>query len=131
MIYKAIKYLYYRIYDWNLRAWGESDMPQYNAIIGVSFLMFLNIIGIFIAIEALTGNQYFLFLPKGEYYAAATCLLLLLFNYFLLVRNGKYLTITEEFKKENSLQKRKGLVFVWLYVIGSFAIPLLLAWLMY
>jgi hypothetical protein len=131
MIYKAIKYLYYRIYDWNLRAWGESDMPQYNAIIGVSFLIYLNIISLFIAIETLTGNQYFLFLPNGEYYAAATCLLLLLVNYILLVRNGKYLKIAEEFKKENPSQKRKGLVFVWLYVTGSFVILILLAWLTY
>jgi len=131
MFYNAIKYLYYRIYDWNLRAWGESDLPQYNAIIGISFLIYLNIVSIFIAIETLTGKQYLLFAPNTDYYIAATFLILLVFNYFLLVRNRKYLKIAEEFKGENSIQKRKGLFFIWLYVIGSFAMLILLVWVTY
>jgi len=131
MIYKAIKYLYYRIYDWNLRAWGESDLPQYNAIIGISFFIWLNLITVVIAIEALIKSEYLVSIPNSEYYAGAILLTLILMNCFLLVRNGKYLTIAEEFKKENPSQKRKRLILIWLYIVGSFVLNLFFVWLAY
>ncbi len=37
------KYLYFRIYSWNLKKWGENDMPEWNAVLGVSFTMFINL----------------------------------------------------------------------------------------
>jgi len=120
MIYRAIKYLYYRIYIWNLGMWGESDLPHLNALIGVSFLIFVNLTMILIVIEAMINSQFLFELPNSEYYAGAFFLVLVLMNYFLLARNGKYLKIVEEFKKESIAQKRKGIAFVWFYIVGSF-----------
>ena len=59
MIPKAHKYLYYRIYSWNLRTWSESDGPEYNALFGMSFLALLNIVSILTTIEMVTGGSVF------------------------------------------------------------------------
>jgi hypothetical protein len=100
--------------------WGESDLPHLNAILGVSFLMFINLTTVFMVLIAVINNQFLFELPNSEYYAGAFFLLLVLISYVLLIRDGKYLKIAQEFKKESIAQKRKGLVFVWLYIIVSF-----------
>jgi len=120
MIYRAIKYLYYRIYVWNLGMWGESDLPHLNAILGVSFLMFLNLLTLFFTVKPLIDCQPCLTSSADEYIMGGVFLILVLVNYLLLVRDGKYVKIAEEFKKESPAQKRKGIIFVWFYIIGSF-----------
>ena len=79
------KYLYYRIYSWNLRTWGESDVPEYNALFGVSFLAFLNIMSLFTAIELVTGLRIIDDSRMGKLFWFVAFLGVLVANYFLLV----------------------------------------------
>jgi hypothetical protein len=111
--------------------WGESDLPQYNAMFATSFLIFLNITTLFILIEALMGTKYLVSIPMIEYSAGGILLMLFVVNYFLLVRHGKYLKIAEELRKESQIQKRRGLIFIWLYIIGSFVTNFFFVWLAY
>ena len=96
---KLYKYLYYRLYSWNLKTWGESDMPQWNALLGVSFMMFLNLslLGIliqFLGLNIFSKND----LPKKEIIILMLGLFVL--NYFLFIQKAKYLTLIKELKKE-------------------------------
>lgn len=115
------KYVYYRFYSWNLKTWGKEDFPQWNALLGVSFMMFLNLglLGLLLqafGINIFRRNE----LPKKELIVIMVGLFIL--NYFLFINNGNYLTYTKEFKQE-TLKKRKTNTFlIWLYVVLSFAL---------
>lgn len=118
MAYKAYKYLYYRIYAWNLRMWGESDLPKYNTLFGVSLLICFNIMTLATLVEVLVGNH----LPDSNVVSIGLLgifIAVLLVSYYLLVHNGKYRTIVKEFNRETPVQRRKRLAAILLYVIGS------------
>ena len=116
MILKPYKYLYYRIYAWNLRVWGESDLPQFNALFGVSFLVFVNMMTLLTAIEVTTGKRFSI----SRATTIGTAFAMIVIGYFLLVHNSKYLTIAKEFSGETSAQKKLRFAACVIYVILTF-----------
>ena len=118
---KIYRYLYYRLYSWNLKTWGEKDIPQWNALFGVSFMMFLNL-GLLGLLLQLLGVNIFLRdeLPKKELVIIMISLFVL--NYFLFVHKGNYRSIVKELKKESPEKRRANTILIWLYVILSFAL---------
>jgi DMSO reductase anchor subunit len=123
---KIYRYLYYRLYSWNLKTWGEKDIPQWNALFGVSFMMFLNL-GLLGLLLQLLGVNIFLRdeLPKKELVIIMISLFVL--NYFLFVHKGNYRSIAKELKKETPEKRRANAILIWLYVILSFALFVLSA----
>jgi hypothetical protein len=118
---KLYKYLYYRLYSWNLKTWGESDLPQYNAMLGVSFMMILNF-SIIAGILDMFGivNIFVEETPKKElvlFFFAVTVL-----NYFWLVHNGKYKQLGKKYKNESKNVRLRNTLLLWLYVVLSFVI---------
>ncbi len=118
---KLYRYLYYRLYSWNLKTWGEKDLPQWNALFGVSFMMGLNL-GIIAGIIDMLGvvNIFVENTPKKEIILFAFAILVA--NYFWLVHNGKYRQIAKEYKNELKNKKLRNTLFLWLYVVVSFVI---------
>jgi hypothetical protein len=118
---KLYRYLYYRLYSWNLKAWREKDLPQWNALFGVSFMMFLNLglVGLLLqtfGMNIFQRNE----LPKKELIVIMVGILIL--NYFLYIQKGKYLTITKELKKETLKKRKTNTYLIWLYVVLSFTL---------
>ena len=120
MIWKAYKYLYYRIYRWNRDMWkGFSDGPEYNALLGVFILLLFNIS----AVISFVGS---LFEYKSVFDPGPPKSLVVVFNlisltilYFLFVSNSKYKQIEKEFSTESkALHIRHG-YYVVAYVVGS------------
>src|SRR5882672_2154348 len=103
MLLRGYKYLYYRIYAWNLRMWGESDLPQFNALFGVSFLIFLNIMTLLDLVDLCAGRHV---VPFSRPTVIGTVLVVIVIGYFILVHNGKYRTIAKEFSNETPAQRR-------------------------
>jgi hypothetical protein len=122
MILRAYKYLYYRIYSWNLRAWGESDMPQYNSLFGVSFLAFLNILSVPTALDLVIGGNVINNSGVGKLLIFGLLFVVLVISYFLLVVNSRYKKIAQDFSSETTHQKRTRLIAIWLYILGSFVV---------
>jgi len=118
---KMFRYLYYRLYSWNLKTWGENDLPQWNALFGVSFMMFLNL-GLLGLLLQLLGVNIFLCneLPKKELIIIMLSLFVL--NYFLFVHKGNYRSISKELKKESPKKRKTNTFLLWTYVILSFAL---------
>lgn len=116
-MYRAFTYLYYRIYAWNLRTWGESDLPQFNALFGLSFLVFLNIMSVFTAIDVFFGRHV---VPLTRPVVVGLALCLLATGYFLLVHNGKYRQIAKAFTDETPIQRKRRLLPCVAYVALSF-----------
>jgi hypothetical protein len=94
------KYLYYRLYSWNHKTWGENDFPQWNALFGVSFMMFLNL-GFFGLLLQLFGLNIFLRneLPKKELIIIMISLFII--NYFQFIHKEVYKSIVKELKNES------------------------------
>src|SRR5712692_10392651 len=116
--YTAYKYLYYRIYAWNLRMWGESDLPQFNALFGVSALILMNIITLVTAFEVFTGQR--LSLSRAGVIGGGLALIAI--GYFLLVHGGKYRKIAKEFDKETQSQRSKTGVRPAIFAISGFIV---------
>ncbi|MDD3738109.1 MAG: hypothetical protein PHP31_02290 [Lentimicrobiaceae bacterium] len=118
---KLYKYLFYRLYTWNLNKWGENDLPQWNAMFIVSSMMFLNLILIGILLQAIGINIFYLEkTPKKEITFIATGLMIM--NYFLFIHKGKYLEITRLLEKETPKKRKINTALIWLYVILSFTL---------
>ena len=122
---KFYKYLYYRLYTWNLKKWGESDFPQGNALLGVSFMMYINL-GLLAVVLQFFGIQIFFLeeVPKKEIIILG--LILLAINYFIFLYKGKYKKIVKMFDNETEKQKSRNILFLWIYVFLSFIIPSIL-----
>ena len=116
------RYLYYRLYSWNLKKWGESDVPEGNALIGVTFMMLINIFFLvhLIAVFGLYDlydhwrNTNDIYLWGFVYFG------LLLINYRWLVHDRKYLQLPKKYEGESKHQRRRKMIFLWLYVVISF-----------
>jgi hypothetical protein len=122
----VFKYLYYRLYSWNLKTWGESDFPQWNALYGVSFMMFLNLnlLGLilqFFDINIFLRNE----LPIKELVFIMLCIIII--NYFLFIHKGNFRIMVKELKNESLERRRKNTILIWLYVIISFSLVVLFA----
>ena len=120
------RYLFYRIYSWNLRKWGEQDIPQWKAMISVSFMMFINFCSLGMLIE-IFGLGRFLIEPTPKVAIAIIMLTLFIINYFQYIYNGKYLDISKIYENETSHKRTINALLLWLYVIVSFAIGIVFA----
>lgn len=122
MIWSMYKYLYYRLYRWNKKVWGKDDIPEYNAMIMVALLSFINIFSIPFLVEAISGIRI-LELPKlskGAFFLFFLCFVSI--HYFLLVHKGKYLNFEKEFKSETNDNIRKGGYLIVFYIIASISV---------
>ena len=116
---KLYRYLYYRLYTWNLKTWGENDYPHWNALFGVSFMMFLNLSLIGLLLQFFGVNIFLLNeLPKREIIIIMLCLFVL--NYFSFLHKAHYKTITKELKKETPEKRKTNTILLWVYVMLSF-----------
>jgi len=51
------KYIFFRLYSWNLKSFGKNDLPALSALLELSLLMFLNLIAADLIFEKLTSMQ--------------------------------------------------------------------------
>ncbi len=121
-MYQAAKYLFYRIYKWQLSWWGKEDVPEFTAAIGVSIMFFINIFTILILIENISGLIIIDSFKYPRMYITIFGVILLYINYLLFIRKGKYLRIAEEFKKESKIMRKRRTKWIWTYVIGTHTI---------
>lgn len=115
------KYLYFRLYSWNLQQWGKKDDPQWNALLGVSFMMFINLTTIGLLMD-LIGFNIILNREIPTVEIIIIMLIILIFNYFRFVYNQQYKLIAKEFSKETRKEKLYKTLLLWLYVVASLAI---------
>jgi hypothetical protein len=116
-LFNAYKYLYYRIYSSNLRDWGEKQQPQFNAMLVVSFLIYLNIYVLLIGIEMVTGFSILEQVGFSKIEAIVGGTVIGIINYFIFLHKDKYKQIAKLFKKETEAEKKGRLVWCWVYVI--------------
>ncbi|WP_282918339.1 hypothetical protein [Porphyromonas macacae] len=80
------KYMYYRLFTWNLKKWGRYDDPQGNALIGVSFMMFVHLNTLGVLLDYLGCIDYFE-AKVSHLTMSIVFFIILAINYFWLMHN--------------------------------------------
>ena len=93
------KRFYCRLYSWNLRTWGESDVPEYNAVFGLSALGVVNLYNLMFLVNYAIGFDLFSKFSWSVGHAIGAFTILVLINYFIFIRNQQFKSMTVEFKK--------------------------------
>jgi len=120
-----LRYLHYRLYKWNLKTWGEIDGPAWNALLGLSFLMLLNLIIPLVIIQSIFGVKIFISdAPKLPIIIVAS--VVLVGCYFLFNHRKRYLAVSRKFEGESRERRRIKLLYIWIYVVLSFTVPFVL-----
>ena len=88
-------------------------MPQYNACLGLAFLSLLNVLSALLLLG-------FWSLSKAAALVLLAASLAAHYQYF--VRSGRYLELEQEFTAAPLFSARVGVVLVWGYIVGSFAL---------
>ena len=122
-MFRAYKYVYYRIYDWNLRTWGQKDRPHDNAVLGVAMLTLFNLFSVFAILQILTDIDFLSIGSLPVEYLAIFVIAHMSLHYLLLFYKKRYKQIIAEFSQESKEDYKRGTVWVLVYIIGS---PLLL-----
>jgi hypothetical protein len=102
--------------------WGESDLPHFSALFVALILIFLNLMSIPAAIDAITGGHLISDSNRNKLILGGVGLIISLISYYFLVHGEKYKRIAEEFSDETPTQRKKRLLGIWLYLVGSFGL---------
>jgi hypothetical protein len=118
------RYLYYRLYSWNLKKWGEKDIPHFNALLGVTFMMVMNVFVLINLVDVF--GLYDLYGPAKEKLRTFEMgfvvffFVLTLINHSWLVRDRKYLPLPKRYEGESKQLRLRKVIVLWLYVTLSF-----------
>lgn len=120
LIWTTYKYIYYWLYTWQKKLWGENDLPQYNAILGMG-LSFVAVIMSFFSLLYIVFDVQFNIeeIPKAKILVFGYGILVV--HYFLFIHKGKYKKIEQEFKNESKEERKRKGRWVLLYAFGSLA----------
>lgn len=126
---KTYRYLYYNLYRIWLRKKDEWKNAQLNAVITITFLLYLNIMSIPLII-VIASNRELILLPginlEVKIWIIAFAVGVGMLNYFLLGRKKQHNKIVEEFESVEERRKKYGFFFTIIYITISCCIPLYL-----
>ena len=124
---KTYRYLYYNLYRIWLKKKDEPKNAHINAVITITFLLYVNIMSIPLILLAASKNEI-INLPESNFNVKVWIAVILvvagIFNYFILARKRQHNKIIEEFKSKSEEKRKKGKTYTILYIIVSFSIPL-------
>lgn len=118
-MYNFFEYLYYRIYDWQLRWFGDGWDPEFTAVLGVVHLQYFSTLTIIVIIEILTNSDIFFIIFSSKIIALIYGFFLMIINYFLFMRKGKYLLIAKKYKRKSKDYNKRKKLLIRFYIIGT------------
>ncbi|PDP40745.1 hypothetical protein CLI84_08550 [Porphyromonas gingivalis] len=119
------KYIYYRLYTWNLKKWGKIDGPEWNALFGISIMMFLNLMTLSLLLDVLGLINYWKIIHIREIVIAVS-LSILVVNYFCFIRRKQYFKIIKRYKQETTIERHRNTIIIWFYFFASVLSPFLI-----
>jgi hypothetical protein len=120
---RHFRYVFYRIYRWDLKYSGDRDISAWNAVLGVSFLTLFVIFGVFSLVAALTDPSLARILPKSNLALVILPSIWIGVHYLFLVHGGRLARLEEEFGHETREQRRRGTKLLIATVVLSLALP--------
>lgn len=105
------RYMFFRIYEWGRRTHGISDLPEYNAILGLSILATISIFNAFMVTDLFFDQSFVT--DHAKPIAVSIGFLSLVMHYAFLIHGGRLQQITEEF--HDNAPARSGMTVIWTY----------------
>ncbi|NOZ34396.1 MAG: hypothetical protein GXO80_03750 [Chlorobi bacterium] len=103
-------YLYYRIYEWQLRLHGKENLPEYLASIGVSLFISLQIAIFFYMMNDIL--LYFSFIHKiiviPQILIIIFMLLIIFIGLFIFIPKRKYLKFIIKYRNDDIKTKKRN-----------------------
>lgn len=118
-VWRAYEYFYYRNYVWNLRMFGEDNIPQFNAALNVAFISLLNVFSAAMPVFGIAHVAASFHI--NAIFIGGLTIGWVLANYHVLARHGRYKKIVSRFGREPRSKKIRHVVYCWLYFIASVA----------
>lgn len=117
----AYRYVFFRIYRWQLKQFGPVNAPEMVGVAGVGWLIWSNILSFFILLKFITGIE--LLAPQHAVWIVGGVLALVFgASVYFFVFGRKYYLIAKEFKDENEMDSRRRGRYVWIYTLLSIAL---------
>lgn len=124
---KVYRYLYFKLYCIWLKKKDEPENAHINAVITITFLLYVNILSIPLIFLAASKNEI-INLPESNFNVKILIVFILIvagiINYFLLARKEQHNKVIEEFKSESNEKRKIGMAYTVLYLVVSLGIPL-------
>jgi len=121
------KYIFFRLYSWNLKSFGKNDLPALSALLELSLLMFLNLIAADLIFEKLTSIAIINFNNLSRPLIIILSLAVLTANYFILIHNGALKQITSLYQERLEGKQRGDVIFGGYIAISLLGLFLALA----
>ena len=125
-IFKAYKYLFYKIYDWQIRYFGEDDLPEIKTLVLVSLLNSANIYSIILLINLWTKFDLIDAINLGKIKMTIIYFSVLGVNYLLFIYRNYYKQLSKQFSDKDIRWKNIKLISTIVYIIFSLASPFIL-----
>ena len=111
----AYRYLFYRIYLWQLNMFGEQEGPRFTALIGNSIFIGINLITLAVLFQIITRYTFRI----ESVYVIIGMLMIYSINYFLLLYRNKSRALIEKFSAESEIQRKRRTIYCWIYVLST------------
>lgn len=112
------KYIYYWLYTWQKKLWGEDDVPEFSAVLGMSMSLICLFASIAIAIE-LVFDLRIIASNLSSLEVGVFGTIVILSHYFIFMHQGKFRRIEEKFGRESMEERKRKGKWVLLYTFGS------------
>lgn len=116
------KYLY-KYYLWLFYKWRPYDIPEWNSVFAIGFLIMPNIVLILFFLGKIIDQKV---MTLVGYVIVPYYLLFVITNYFLFIRNKHYEMLLKEVMLTGERERKKGLIIVILLAVEALSIPWLL-----
>ena len=127
-ISRLYQYFFFKLYLWNLKAFGKEDLPVLNALLHLSLLMFVNLMTLILIVKITTGISLIDFKRLPVTLFAVIALAVLLFNYFNLVYNSRTKSIISLYNDESEQKRIDGnKALAWYIGLSILALLIVLA----
>jgi hypothetical protein len=120
------KFIYYKLYVWNYKAFGKSNFPELNGLLILSFFVYINLLTLFLLVDWFFNTSFFLKATSSRINIIFIGIVILVTNYYFLVYNGRLKNIITQFEKLEINEIKRKVAFVYFYFVFSIVILIIM-----
>jgi hypothetical protein len=117
---KFYRYLIYRLYHF------RNDTPIFNTIATLTIVHWFQLLNIFYVVDEFTSYKIWNSIFSPSKFNPIIVILFGILNFILLYNKKKWKSYDEEFKNESPKERKRGLIIVLSYLIGTIILSFVL-----
>ncbi len=117
---KFYRYLIYRLYHF------RNDTPIFNTIATLTIVHWFQLLNIFYVVNEFTSYKIWNSIFSPSKFNPMIVILFGILNFILLYNKKKWKSYDEEFKNESPKERKRGLIIVLSYLIGTIILSFVL-----